>query len=90
MFGARTLRLRATTLRGIGVTVLEQDFRLRPGSLEDNAPSLVAAMETELSGLAQTSGSCELVLSVPTPRGTAAPLADVAAPSRSAAPTASP
>ncbi|WP_395364935.1 SUKH-3 domain-containing protein [Streptomyces sp. YH02] len=78
VFDARTLRLRATTLRGIGVTVLEQDFRLRPGSLEDNAPSLVAAMEAELSGLAQTSASCELLLSVPAPRGTAAPLADLA------------
>ncbi|MFJ5080162.1 SUKH-3 domain-containing protein [Streptomyces sp. NPDC088553] len=62
VFDARTLRLRATTLRGSGVTVLEQDFRLRPGSLEDNAPSLVAAMEAELSGPAQTSASCELLL----------------------------
>ncbi|MFF9065997.1 SUKH-3 domain-containing protein [Streptomyces sp. NPDC014891] len=77
VFGARTLRLRATTLRGIGVTVLEQDFRLRGGPLEANAPSLAEAMETALSGLAQTSGSCELVLSVPAPPGTAGPPADV-------------
>ncbi|MFE5908805.1 SUKH-3 domain-containing protein [Streptomyces wedmorensis] len=77
VFDARTLRLRATTLRGIGVTVLDQDFPLRRGSLEDNAPSLVEAMEAELSALALTPASCELLLTVPAPPRTAAPTAGV-------------
>ncbi|WP_017236898.1 SUKH-3 domain-containing protein [Streptomyces sp. SS] len=78
VFDARTLRLRATTLRGIGVTVLDQDFPLRRGSLEDNAPSLVEAMEAELSALARTTpASCELLLTVPAPPRTAAPAAGV-------------
>ncbi|MEU4065548.1 SUKH-3 domain-containing protein [Streptomyces wedmorensis] len=77
VFDARTLRLRATTLRGIGVTVLDQDFPLRRGSLEDNAPSLVEAMEAELSALALTPASCELLLTVPAPPRTTAPTAGV-------------
>ncbi|SEC13924.1 hypothetical protein [Streptomyces sp. TLI_105] len=73
MFDARALRLRATTLRGIGVTVLDREFPLRPGSLEDNAPALVEAMEAELSALAQPAATCELLLSVPAPPRTPAP-----------------
>ncbi len=77
VFGARALRLRATTLRGIGVTVLDRVFPLSPGSLEDSAPALVAAMETDLSALSQTAASCELQLSVPAPADTGAPLGDL-------------
>ncbi|MFF8381403.1 SUKH-3 domain-containing protein [Streptomyces sp. NPDC015661] len=75
VFDARTIRLRATTLRGIGVTVLDQGFPLRTGSLEDNAPALVEVMDAALSALTRTAASCELSLSVPAPSRTPAPLA---------------
>ncbi|MFD3571005.1 SUKH-3 domain-containing protein [Streptomyces sp. NPDC058667] len=78
VFDARRLRLRATTLRGIGVTVLDEVFRLSPGRLEDSARPLVTAMESHLSALSQRAHSCELVLSVPPPAGTPAPLAELA------------
>ncbi|MER5307175.1 SUKH-3 domain-containing protein [Streptomyces sp. NPDC002773] len=75
VFDARTLHLRATTLRGIGVTVLEQDFPLRPGPLESSERPLAEAMEAELAALAQRAASCELVLTVRPPDGTPVPLA---------------
>ncbi|MEU2231005.1 SUKH-3 domain-containing protein [Streptomyces vietnamensis] len=77
VFDARALRLRVTTLRGIGVSVLDQEFPLIPGSLEDNAPALVRAMEAELSALAQPAASCELRLSVLAPPRAPAPLAGI-------------
>ncbi|MFD4322061.1 SUKH-3 domain-containing protein [Streptomyces sp. NPDC058548] len=73
-FDARTLHVRATTLRGIGVTVLDQDFPLRPGALEESESPLVEAIEAELSALSPAASSCELLLSVPAPHDTAAPL----------------
>ncbi|MGW4704309.1 hypothetical protein [Streptomyces sp. NPDC004285] len=73
LFDARVVHLRATTLREIGVTVLDRAFPLRPGSLGENERPLAEAMEKELSAHVQTPASCELLLSLPVPERTALP-----------------
>ncbi|MFJ3926158.1 SUKH-3 domain-containing protein [Streptomyces sp. NPDC090022] len=75
VYSARSLRLRATTLRGVGVLALDQDFPLPPGPLEAGAGPLTDAMEAVLTALGLRPQGCELALSVPAPPGTTGALA---------------
>lgn len=77
VYGARALRLRATTLRGIGVVAVDEDFPLGPGSLEAGTEPLIAAMTGRLDASGVRAGGCELTLTVPVPPGTEGPLATV-------------
>ncbi|MET9675850.1 SUKH-3 domain-containing protein [Streptomyces sp. NPDC006482] len=77
VYGARALRLRATTLRGVGVVAVDEVFPLGPGSLESNTEPLVAAMTARLDGSGTHAGTCELTLTIPVPRGTEGPPATV-------------
>ncbi|WP_329115962.1 SUKH-3 domain-containing protein [Streptomyces sp. NBC_01353] len=77
LFDARTLHVRATSLGGAGVRVLDETLPLRPGPLEDSATPLIEAMEKELSAVSQTPHSCELTLTVPAPPDTPAPLSEL-------------
>ncbi|WP_030694573.1 SUKH-3 domain-containing protein [Streptomyces globisporus] len=78
LFGARALHLRATTLRGIGVVAVDEEFPLRPGALEDNAEPLAAAMTARFDAAGARPGACELTLTVSAPHGTEGPAATVA------------
>ncbi|MET7755144.1 SUKH-3 domain-containing protein [Streptomyces sp. NPDC005389] len=70
VFSARGVRLRATTLRGIGVVAVDEGFPLGRGSLESNAEPLTEAMNGRLDAAGVRAGGCELVLTVPAPAGT--------------------
>ncbi|MFK0213848.1 SUKH-3 domain-containing protein [Streptomyces sp. NPDC090298] len=73
VFGARALHLRATTLRGIGVVAVDEEFPLRRGALEDNAVPLTEAMTARVEAAGARPGSCELALTVSAPPGTEGP-----------------
>ncbi|MCX5393857.1 SUKH-3 domain-containing protein [Streptomyces sp. NBC_00094] len=77
VYGARALRLRATTLRGIGVVALDEVFPLGPGSLDSSTEPLIAAMTGRLDGSGTHAATCELTLTIPVPRGTEGPPATV-------------
>ncbi|MCX4984181.1 SUKH-3 domain-containing protein [Streptomyces sp. NBC_00572] len=77
VFSARRVRLRATTLRGIGVVAVDEEFKLGRGSLESNAEPLTEAMTARLDAAGVRAGGCELVLSIPVPSGTEGPPATV-------------
>ncbi|MFE2013481.1 SUKH-3 domain-containing protein [Streptomyces sp. NPDC059491] len=77
VFGARALHLRATTLRGIGVVAVDEEFPLRPGALEDNAGPLAEAMTARVEAAGARPGSCELTLTVSAPPGTEGPASTV-------------
>lgn len=77
VFSARALRLRATTLRGIGVVAVDEEFPLRRGALEDNAEPLAEAMTRAVEAAGARPGACELTLTVPVPPGTEGPAATV-------------
>ncbi|MFJ9430575.1 SUKH-3 domain-containing protein [Streptomyces sp. NPDC101490] len=74
---ARGLRLRMTTLRGVGVEVMDEVFPLGPGSLESAAGRLEESMNDRIGSLGVRAGGCELTLGVPAPPGTEGPLATV-------------
>ncbi|MGW6392887.1 SUKH-3 domain-containing protein [Streptomyces sp. NPDC055103] len=76
-YGARALRLRATTLRGIGVVAVDEDFPLSPGSLDSSTEPLIEAMTGRLDASGVRAAGCELTLTVPVPPGTVGPLATV-------------
>ncbi|MER5962685.1 SUKH-3 domain-containing protein [Streptomyces sp. NPDC002057] len=77
VFGARAVRLRATTFRGIGVVAVDEEFRLRRGALEENAEPLTEAMSARLDAAGVRAGGCELTLTVTAPPGTDGPSATV-------------
>ncbi|MFE1550774.1 SUKH-3 domain-containing protein [Streptomyces sp. NPDC058718] len=77
VYGARGLRLRATTLRGIGVVAVDEVFPLGPGSLESSTEPLIAAMTGRLDTSGVRAGGCELTLTIPVPPGIEGPLATV-------------
>ncbi|MEU3481591.1 SUKH-3 domain-containing protein [Streptomyces sp. NPDC033754] len=77
VYGARAVRLRATTLRGIGVVAVDEVFPLGPGSLESSTEPLIAAMTGRLDSAGVRAGGCELTLTIPVPRGTEGPPATV-------------
>ncbi|MFB7587618.1 SUKH-3 domain-containing protein [Streptomyces sp. NPDC056169] len=77
VYGARALRLRATTLRGIGVVAVDEVFPLGPGSLDSSTEPLIAAMTGRLDASGVRAGGCELTLTLPVPRGTGGPAATV-------------
>ncbi|WP_055601975.1 SUKH-3 domain-containing protein [Streptomyces aureus] len=77
VFSARGLHLRATTLRGIGVVAVDEEFPLGRGSLESNAEPLTEAMNGRLDAAGVRAGGCELVLTLPVPAGTEGPPATV-------------
>ncbi|WP_406063270.1 SUKH-3 domain-containing protein [Streptomyces sp. NBC_01077] len=77
VYGARVLRLRATTLRGIGVVAVDEDFPLGPGSLESSTEPLIAEMTARLDATGAHASGCELTLTVPVPSGTEGPFATV-------------
>ncbi|MER5706334.1 SUKH-3 domain-containing protein [Streptomyces sp. NPDC002122] len=77
VYGARAVRLRATTLRGIGVVAVDEVFPLGPGSLESSTEPLIAAMTGRLDASGARAGGCELTLTIPVPRGTEGPPATV-------------
>ncbi|MGH8917518.1 MAG: SUKH-3 domain-containing protein [Actinomycetes bacterium] len=71
-FSAREVRLRVTTLRGIGVLALDRLFPLRAGRLEDGADPLAADMAAAVEAAGLRPQGAELVFSVPAapaPRG---------------------
>lgn len=74
-YSAREVRLRATTLRGIGVLALDRPFPLPRGSLEAAAEPLSRDMAEALAARSVHPEGVELRLSVPPPAGTAGPLA---------------
>lgn len=74
-YSAREVRLRATTLRGIGVPALDRAFPLPPGSLEAAAGPLLRDMAEALAAHSVHPEGAELCLSVPPPPGTPGPLA---------------
>ncbi|AJF67868.1 SUKH-3 domain-containing protein [Streptomyces vietnamensis] len=78
VYSARALHLRATTLRGIGVVAVDEEFPLPPGPLESGADPLTAAMTARLDAVGARAGSCELVLTLTVPPGVEGPLATVA------------
>ncbi|MFE0652656.1 SUKH-3 domain-containing protein [Streptomyces sp. NPDC059534] len=67
VYSTRALRLRATTLRGVGVVALDEEFPLGPGPLESSADPLTAAMTERLTATGVRAGSCALVLTLPVP-----------------------
>ncbi|MCZ0981693.1 hypothetical protein O1L60_29885 [Streptomyces diastatochromogenes] len=73
VYSARALRLRATTLRGIGVVAVDEEFPLPPGPLEGGAEPLTAAMTARLEEAGARAGGCELVLTPAVPPGTEGP-----------------
>ncbi|MFD8642021.1 SUKH-3 domain-containing protein [Streptomyces zaomyceticus] len=70
VFSARGVHLRATTLRGVGVVAVDEEFPLIGGSLERNAEPLTEAMNGRLDAAGVRAGGCELVLTVPASAGT--------------------
>lgn len=74
-YSARALRVRATTLRGIGVLALDRTFPLPPGSLEAAAEPLTAGIAEALAAAGVQAAGAELRVSVPPPPTTTAPLA---------------
>lgn len=77
VYGARAVRLRATTLRGIGVVAVDEVFPLGPGSLDSSTEPLIAAMTARLDAAGVRAGGCELTLTVTAPPGTDGPSATV-------------
>ncbi|MDV5149024.1 SUKH-3 domain-containing protein [Streptomyces sp. SBC-4] len=77
VYGARALRLRATTLRGIGVVAVDEVFPLGPGSLDSSTEPLIAAMTGRLDASGVRAGGCELTVTVTAPPGTDGPSATV-------------
>lgn len=77
VYGARALRLRATTLRGIGVVAVDEVFPLGPGSLDSSTEPLIAAMTGRLDASGVRAAGCELTLTVTAPSGTEGPSATV-------------
>ncbi|MFI6421140.1 SUKH-3 domain-containing protein [Streptomyces sp. NPDC050842] len=77
VYGARALRLRATTLRGIGVVAVDEVFPLGPGSLDSSTEPLIAAMTGRLDASGVRAAGCELTLTVTAPPGTDGPSATV-------------
>ncbi|MGW6983836.1 SUKH-3 domain-containing protein [Streptomyces sp. NPDC054932] len=69
-YSAREIRLRATTLRGVGDVALDRGFPLPAGSLEAAAEPLVRGMGGALAEAGARAEGAELRLSVPAPRGT--------------------
>ncbi|MDX3850283.1 SUKH-3 domain-containing protein [Streptomyces sp. AK02-01A] len=76
-FSARAVRLRVTTLRGVGVLVLDETFPLRGDSLENSAGPMAQDMERAMAEHGVTARGAELVLSLVVPRVTTGPLATV-------------
>ncbi|MBW5483898.1 SUKH-3 domain-containing protein [Streptomyces bambusae] len=74
VYSARALRLRVTTLRGVGILALDETFALRPGRLDASAEPLTQAMTDQLAGAGLSPRGCELALGVPAPPGTSGPL----------------
>ncbi|MFI5987058.1 SUKH-3 domain-containing protein [Streptomyces sp. NPDC051555] len=64
-FTAREVRLRATTLRGVGVLALDRAFPLHPGPLQDSAAPLAAAMVAAVEAAGVRPLGAELTFSVP-------------------------
>ncbi|MEU7074257.1 SUKH-3 domain-containing protein [Streptomyces narbonensis] len=77
LYSGRALHLRATTLRGIGVVAVDEDFPLGPGSLDSSAEPLLAAMTGRLDASGARAAGCELTLTIPAPPGTEGPPATV-------------
>ncbi|MFF8839165.1 SUKH-3 domain-containing protein [Streptomyces sp. NPDC015130] len=77
VYSGRALHLRATTLRGIGVVAVDEDFPLGPGSLDAGAELLIAAMTGRLDAAGARAAGCELTLTVSVPPGTEGPSATV-------------
>ncbi|MFE0701362.1 SUKH-3 domain-containing protein [Streptomyces sp. NPDC058872] len=77
VFSARAVHLRATTLRGVGIVAVDEEFPLRPGALEANAEPLVEAMTARIEGTGARPGSCALTLTVSAPPGTEGPSSTV-------------
>ncbi|MCB5179667.1 SUKH-3 domain-containing protein [Streptomyces antimicrobicus] len=75
VFSARALRLRVTTLRGVGVLALDETYALRPGRLDASAEPLARAMADELAAAGLSPHGCEIAVGVPAPSGTTGPLA---------------
>ncbi|RSS82330.1 SUKH-3 domain-containing protein [Streptomyces sp. WAC06614] len=75
VFSARALRLRVTTLRGVGVLALDETYPLLPGRLDTSAEPLTRAMADGLAAAGLSPHGCELALGVPAPAGTTGPLA---------------
>ncbi|MFD7028273.1 SUKH-3 domain-containing protein [Streptomyces sp. NPDC059917] len=64
-FAAREVRLRATTLRGVGVLAVDRAFPLHPGPLQDSADPLAAAVATAVEAAGLRPQGAELTFSVP-------------------------
>ncbi|MFD7262121.1 SUKH-3 domain-containing protein [Streptomyces sp. NPDC059874] len=77
-YSARELRLRATTLRGIGVLALDRVFPLPAGSLEAAAEPLTGRMTEALAAVGVHVEGAELRISVPPPATAAVPFAGFA------------
>ncbi|MCP9945580.1 SUKH-3 domain-containing protein [Streptomyces somaliensis] len=77
LFGARSLRLTVTALRGIGDDVLERAVPLPGGSLDEIAAPLVARLRQLLDTERVRFSGCALTLVVGAPEGTAAPYSSV-------------
>ncbi|MFB7353388.1 SUKH-3 domain-containing protein [Streptomyces gardneri] len=73
VYSGRALHLRATTLRGIGVVAVDEDFPLGPGSLDSSAEPLITAMTARLEASGARAAACELTLTIPVPPGTEGP-----------------
>ncbi|MET3985388.1 SUKH-3 domain-containing protein [Streptomyces sp. PvR034] len=64
-FAAREVRLRATTLRGVGVLAVDRAFPLYPGPLQDSADPLAAAVAAAVEAAGVRPQGAELTFSVP-------------------------
>ncbi|MFJ5224441.1 SUKH-3 domain-containing protein [Streptomyces sp. NPDC088400] len=77
VFSARKVRLRVTTLRGVGALVFDRTYRLRGDSLGGSAEPLVEDMERAIAEQGVTTQGAELLFSLPVPRETRGPLTTV-------------
>ncbi|MFF5491056.1 DUF6193 family natural product biosynthesis protein [Streptomyces virginiae] len=77
-YSARAVRLRATTLRGLGALALDRVFPLPGGSLEAAAVPLVRDMARALAAEGVRTEGTELQLSVPPPPAVTGPPATFA------------
>ncbi|MER5490110.1 SUKH-3 domain-containing protein [Streptomyces sp. NPDC002490] len=91
VFSVRELALTVTTLRGVGLPVLEDRVVPLPGgSLDGSEAPLVAALEGLTSTLSVDSRSTETKLALTSPQGTADPFSSVSCTVRSGFSAASP
>ncbi|MFV0127986.1 SUKH-3 domain-containing protein [Streptomyces sp. HMX112] len=77
LFDARELRLRVTSLRGVGVLVLDRVFALFGGPLENSAAPLVEGARRAMADEGVGATGAEVRLSVLPPPGTCARAASV-------------